>query len=99
LEPGGVVCYWGIPDFANIAWFYLERRPGIVGPVFDLFNVYRYTHGDPPKRGQVHGPTAQEPVRLWRSGSWHTSRQHEGITLGIGLFFRTKTILEEEVLP
>jgi predicted SAM-dependent methyltransferase len=51
LEPGGVVCYLGIPDFANIARFYLERRPGIVGPVFDLFNVYRYTHGDPEAVG------------------------------------------------
>jgi predicted SAM-dependent methyltransferase len=51
LEPGGVVCYLGIPDFANIARFYLGRRPGIVGPVFDLFNVYRYTHGDPESVG------------------------------------------------
>ncbi len=51
LEPGGIVCYLGIPDFANIARFYLERRPGIVGPVFDLFNVYRYTHGDPEAVG------------------------------------------------
>ncbi len=51
LEPGGIVCYLGIPDFANIAQFYVERRPGIVGPVFDLFNVYRYTHGDPESVG------------------------------------------------
>jgi hypothetical protein len=51
LELGGVVCYLGIPDFANIARFYLERRPGIIGPVFDLFNVYRYTHGDPEAVG------------------------------------------------
>jgi hypothetical protein len=58
LEPGGVVCYLGLPDFANIARFYLERRPGIVGPVFDLFEVYRYTHGDPERVtwfvGQLH---------------------------------------------
>jgi putative transposase len=39
------------PDFANISRFYQERRPGIVGPVFDLFNVFRYTHGDPESVG------------------------------------------------
>lgn len=37
----------GIPYFRNVAKYYLERAPGTVGPVFDLFNVYRYTHGDP----------------------------------------------------
>jgi hypothetical protein len=26
---------------------YLENGPGIVGETFDLFHVYRYTHGDP----------------------------------------------------
>ncbi len=58
LEPGGVICYLGLPDFRNIARFYLEKRPGIVGDVFDLFNVYRYTHGDPERVpwfvGQLH---------------------------------------------
>ncbi len=47
LEPNGVCCYIGIPYFRNIARFYLERANGIVGPHFDLFNVYRYSHGDP----------------------------------------------------
>jgi predicted SAM-dependent methyltransferase len=47
LAPDGVVCYIGLPDFERIAQLYLEGGPGIVGPTFDLFHVYRYTHGDP----------------------------------------------------
>jgi len=43
----GFVCYLGLPHFRNIARFYLERRPGITRPLFDLTEVYRYTHGDP----------------------------------------------------
>ena len=43
----------------NIAKFYLEKAPGTLGPVFDLYNVYRYTHGDPEHQpawwlGQLH---------------------------------------------
>ena len=47
LAPDGACCYMGIPYFPNIARLYVERGPGTAGPVFDLFNVYRYTHGDP----------------------------------------------------
>lgn len=47
LEPEGFVCYLGLPDFRRIAELYLAGGPGVVGPHFDLFNVYRYTHGDP----------------------------------------------------
>lgn len=59
LAPGGACCYIGIPYFPNIARLYLERGPGTAGPVFDLYNVYRYTHGDPEGQqawwiGQLH---------------------------------------------
>jgi predicted SAM-dependent methyltransferase len=59
LEKGGICCYIGIPYFKNIAKFYLEQAPGTLGPVFDLYNVYRYTHGDPEHQpawwlGQLH---------------------------------------------
>jgi predicted SAM-dependent methyltransferase len=47
LTSDGFVCYLGMPDFRAIARLYLDEGPGIVGPVFDLHNVYRYTHGDP----------------------------------------------------
>lgn len=51
LAEDGFVCYLGLPDFERIARLYLERGPGVVGPVFDLYNVYRYTHGDPDTVG------------------------------------------------
>jgi hypothetical protein len=59
LEPDGVCCYIGVPYFRNVARFYLMRGPGTAGRVFDLHNVYRYTHGDPEQApdwwiGQLH---------------------------------------------
>jgi predicted SAM-dependent methyltransferase len=59
LQPDGVCCYIGVPYFRNIAKLYIERGPGTAGPVFDLYNVYRYTHGDPEHQpdwwlGQLH---------------------------------------------
>ncbi|MBP2655656.1 MAG: hypothetical protein H6Q73_3225 [Firmicutes bacterium] len=45
LTTTGFICYIGIPYFKNVARFYLENMPGTAGPVFDLYNVYRYTHG------------------------------------------------------
>jgi predicted SAM-dependent methyltransferase len=47
LTEDGFVCYLRLPDFERVAQLYLERAPGVVGPRFDLFNVYRLTHGDP----------------------------------------------------
>lgn len=61
LEPAGVCCYIGIPYFRNVARFYLEGAPGTVGDRFDLFNVYRYTHGNP------------EHARGWWMGQLHKS--------------------------
>lgn len=59
LQPDGVCCYMGLPYFRNIARFYLEKGPGTLGSRFDLYNVYRYTHGDPEHQpgwwlGQLH---------------------------------------------
>lgn len=59
LAPDGACCYIGIPYFPNIARLYVERGPGTAGPLFDLYNVYRYTHGDPEGQaawwiGQLH---------------------------------------------
>ena len=59
LAPDGACCYIGIPYFRNIARLYVERGPGTASPVFDLFNVYRYTHGHPEGQqswwiGQLH---------------------------------------------
>jgi predicted SAM-dependent methyltransferase len=51
LEPGGALICLSLPDFGTIAKLYLDRSPGIMGPRFDLFNVYRYTHGWPEMGG------------------------------------------------
>ena len=79
LEPRGVCCYIGIPYFRNIARFYLEGAPGIVGASFDLFNVYRYTHGDPEHApgwwlGQLHKSLFDEPEldRLLRESGFQS---------------------------
>ncbi len=47
LDDDGFVCYMGLPDFRAVAENYLNRATGILGPTFDLYHVYRYTHGDP----------------------------------------------------
>lgn len=47
LTPDGWILYLGLPDFREIARLYLDGAPGIVSSRFDLYHVYRYTHGDP----------------------------------------------------
>lgn len=47
LQDGGEVFVMGIPDFETVAHGYLTRRVGNTSPLFDLFEVYRYTHGNP----------------------------------------------------
>src|SRR6266516_2239642 len=51
LRPEGFVCYMVLPDFQRIAELYLARGQGIEGPIFDLHNVYRLTHGHPEMGG------------------------------------------------
>src|SRR5207248_8921132 len=55
LSPEGFVCYLGLPDFRRAAELYLANGPGVIGPHFDLFNVYRCTHGDPEQFPEEHG--------------------------------------------
>jgi predicted SAM-dependent methyltransferase len=50
LHSDGCLFFCGIPDFEMISRAYLERAPGNVSTAFDLFEVYRYTHGDPEQR-------------------------------------------------
>jgi hypothetical protein len=47
LAADGSLIFLGLPDFEVIADAYLRRIPGIVAETFDLYHVYRYTHGDP----------------------------------------------------
>ena len=55
-KDGCLIIKW-LPDFDNIIGAYLKKENGIVGETFDLFNVYRLTHGDPLPRNspqQIH---------------------------------------------
>lgn len=45
LKPKGLLRIWSLPDFERIARAFLNKEMGIVGSVFDLYNVFRYTHG------------------------------------------------------
>lgn len=57
LRPGGRLIIRGIPDFDLVAQAYVERARGVTRPVFDLWDAYRYTHGDPRpdnSPGQLH---------------------------------------------
>lgn len=59
LRDDGTAIFIGIPDFQEVAKAYLDQAPGIVSRHFDLYNVYRYTHGDPEQSpkwwlGQLH---------------------------------------------
>lgn len=59
LTPEGIALFTCIPDFCAISQAYLQKKKGIVTDRFDLFEVYRYTHGDPEQypqwwREQLH---------------------------------------------
>ena len=47
IKDEGIVVFVGIPDFKVIAKSYLNKAPGILSQTFDLYHVYRYTHGVP----------------------------------------------------
>jgi len=61
LSPDGWMLYLGLPDFREVARLYLEGQVGNVSPRFDLFEVYRCTHGDPE----------QEQAEGWWLGQLH----------------------------
>jgi len=45
LRPGGTLVLHYIPDFEVIARAFLEKRPGLANPTFDLDEVFLYSHG------------------------------------------------------
>jgi predicted SAM-dependent methyltransferase len=47
LRPDGSVIFVGFPDFEKVARAYLEKRKGLLNDTFNLYEVYRFTHGDP----------------------------------------------------
>jgi hypothetical protein len=54
LKPNGFINYMGMPWFPGIVEAYLEQYEGTMGKgtVFDLYHVYRYTHGAPDEAGE-----------------------------------------------
>jgi SAM-dependent methyltransferase len=66
LAPNGVLIMLGIPDFRVIAELYVSGAPGVMGERFDLYNVYRYTHGDPEQNGTTAAP---ETWARWDPGA------------------------------
>lgn len=51
LNHDGFLCYIGLPWFPGIAKAYMMKQPGTMGPVFDLYHAWRYTHGAPEEAG------------------------------------------------
>jgi SAM-dependent methyltransferase len=47
LKKGGKLIIRGLPNFDAIIEAYLKKEKGAIGEEFDLFNVYRLTHGEP----------------------------------------------------
>lgn len=63
LSADGTMLCLGIPDFGAVARLYLEEAPGVIGERFDLFNVYRYTHGDPEHATDPWSWTTWSPAK------------------------------------
>lgn len=75
---GTVVCL-GIPNFPEVARRYLEGAPGILGDTFDLYHVYRYTHGDPEGETYVDwGRVSPSRTRNVAPDEW-LPQLHKGI--------------------
>lgn len=78
MSDDGFICCHGLRDFRRVAELYLAGGPGIVCPHFDLFNVYRYTHGNPEMsshegwEAQLHKSLFDVPEvgRLLRDAGW-----------------------------
>jgi len=54
LVDKGRLAMKNIPDFDLIADAYLGKKQGNISPIFDLYEVYRLTHGAPEPRNSPH---------------------------------------------
>ena len=54
LKDKGRLVIKGIPDFDLIADAYINKKKGNVSATFDLYEVYRITHGDPMPANSPH---------------------------------------------
>ena len=54
LKDGGRLVIKGIPDFDLITEAYMNKKKGNISAVFDLYEVYRITPGDPTPENSPH---------------------------------------------
>ena len=54
LIKGGRLIMRGIPDFDLITDAYLNKKQGNLSAAFDLYEVYRMTHGEPTPKNSPH---------------------------------------------
>lgn len=54
LKKGGRLIIESLPNFDAIIDAYLKKEKGVVGEKFDLFNVYRLTHGEPEQGDAIN---------------------------------------------
>ena len=54
LVKGGELVIKTLPDFDGLIDAYLNKKQGDVSEVFDLYEVYRNTHGDPQLHNSPH---------------------------------------------
>ena len=54
LVDGGKLVIKALPDFDGLIDAYLNKKKGDVSEIFDLYEVYRYIHGDPQPHNSPH---------------------------------------------
>lgn len=79
LAPGGAVVCLGIPDFEAVAAAYVAGARGATGPTFDLFEVYRYTHGHPEHQTTVAWPDWDPAEHVDEMPPGYTPQLHKGL--------------------
>jgi SAM-dependent methyltransferase len=79
LAPGGVAVCIGIPDFEAVASAYVAGAPGATAPTFDLFEVYRYTHGHPEHQTQVEWPQWDPAEHADATPPGYSPQLHKGL--------------------
>lgn len=77
LKMGGKLVITGLPNFDSIIEAYLKKDRGAVGEVFDLFNVYRLTHGEPEQGNEIN----QLHKDLFTKKSIRDLLEHAGFTI------------------
>jgi SAM-dependent methyltransferase len=91
LRPGGTLVLSYIPDFDVIARAFLERRPGILHPIFNLDEVFLYSHGG------YHPHHA--PEQLHKDLFTRESVTHELEAAGYELASVDNVCFEDEPIP